>query len=65
MLIQTKVLIEYIQYFLIYAEGHLFMFLPSSILNSPQPISPQIGWIFEVNVGKSVASCEGVHQLVK
>ena len=60
-----KVLIGYMKWFLSYAEGHLFMFLPSSIINSLQSIPPQIGWIFEVNVGKSVSSCEGVHQLVK
>ena len=46
-------------------KGHMLMFLPSSILNFLQLLSPQIGWIFELNVGKSVSSCEGVHQLVK
>ena len=40
-------------------------FFPSTILNSLQPISSQIGWILEVNVGKSVSYCKGVHHLVK
>ena len=34
--------------------------LPSSTLDSLHSMS-QIGWTFQVNVGGSVSSCEGVH----